>query len=254
MGLFACEGDIGPVGPAGPAGTAGAAGPGGSAGPAGPAGADGQDGTTHCIECHANNQLITAKVYQWENSVHALGGHNERNTASCAGCHTSQGFLDRIATGGMVASADVADPLPQNCYTCHKIHTTYTYDDWAFTADDPVTFWISGQTADFGKGNQCAICHQVRGSTIGTVPTVGMTGDFTFTSTRLGPHHSPQGTMLAGVGKSGAYEIGSGYTNSPHSSIVENACISCHMAPVEGGRESGGCRRRDWEKVDWSGD
>jgi formate-dependent nitrite reductase cytochrome c552 subunit len=229
MGLFACEGDLGPQGPQGPLG------PQGPQGIAGVNGQDGQNGAENCVDCHGNNQLITAKVFQWENSVHAIGGHYTINRSTCAGCHTSQGFLDRIATGGQTASADVDDPLPQNCYTCHQIHTTYTYDDWAPTYGDPVTLWVGGETVDVGKGNQCIICHQPRVRE--PFPTPGQTGMLEVTTSRYGPHHGAQGALFTG---SGAYEVGSGYANSSHTELVQDACITCHMAPVLDGREAGG--------------
>ncbi len=74
-GLVSCEGDQGPVGPAGPT------------------------SESTCIECHANNQKIAVKEYQWEHSVHATGGNNNHNATNCAICHTSQGFVERIAPG-----------------------------------------------------------------------------------------------------------------------------------------------------------
>lgn len=155
--FIGCEGDIGPQGVVGPAGPTGPTGPGGANGQ------DGQNGAENCLECHGSNQLITAKMFQWENSGHALGGNFERNFSQCSGCHTSQGFLDRIATGaGAEYSAFIDDPLPQNCYTCHSIHQTYTAEDWAYTAPDPVTLWLNGETVDVGQGNQCLNCHQPR--------------------------------------------------------------------------------------------
>lgn len=202
-------------------------------GPQGPAGADGTNAAENCIDCHGSSQLITAKRFQWENSIHALGGHYEQNAAACAGCHTSQGFLDRIANGGTTASMDIDDPLPQNCYTCHRIHTG---DDWALTADDPVTLWVGGATVDLGKGNQCVNCHQARVPSP-AVPTPGDTEILIITNKDYGPHHGAQGMAFTG---NGAFEIGEGYVNSAHVSVVPNACITCHMAPVEGGREAGG--------------
>lgn len=225
--IMACEGDLGPQGPVGPTGPIGQT---------GPPGQDGQNGAENCVDCHGNNQLITAKMFQWENSIHYLGGHFERNDARCAGCHTSQGFLDRIATGGTQASEDVQDPLPQNCYTCHQIHQTYTEADWALTAEEPVTLWVGGETVDMGRGNQCVNCHQPRIPSP-ALPAVGEEGMVEITSSRYGPHHGAQGAMFSGVG---AYEIGDGYANSSHTGLVNNACITCHMAPVTGGREAGG--------------
>lgn len=232
IGLWSCEGDEGPIGPVGPAGPQGEAGVDGSMGLPGAQG----EGVQDCKQCHGNSQLITAKLAQWEKSVHATGGHYERNTSSCAGCHTSQGFLDRISTGGMTASMTIEDPLPQNCYTCHQVHSTYTQEDWNLTTTEPVTFWVGGETVDLGKGNLCISCHQARVPSP-AVPPVGEDAVYEVTNRRYGPHHGAQGLMLTG---SAAYLVGEGYENSLHGTIIENACITCHMAPVMGQNEAGG--------------
>lgn len=224
--FIACEGDQGPIGLTG------------SQGDIGPAGPAGENGAQSCLECHGNNQLITAKLFQWENSIHATGGHYERNQMSCAICHTSQGFLEVVGTGATSTEENIADPLPQNCYTCHQIHTSYTQDDWALTTTEPVTFWVGGETVDIGKANLCINCHQPRLRTPG-VPEVGVDGTATITSGFWGPHHGAQGGIFAGVG---AYEVVGSmpYENSLHTSLTENACITCHMAAVTGGRDAGG--------------
>jgi formate-dependent nitrite reductase cytochrome c552 subunit len=226
IGLVSCEGDMGEQG------DPGITGPTGPTGPEGPEGMGFQD----CIACH-QSQNISAKVFQWEHSVHATGGNFERNQASCAACHTSQGFLDRIASGSMAASADVEDPLPQNCYTCHQIHSTFTEADWAFTATDPVTFWEGGETVDLGKSNLCINCHQAR-TTSPALPDPATGGTITITNKRYGPHHGAQGMMLTG---SGAYTVGTGYVNSAHgnTNLNENGCVTCHMASAQA-VESGG--------------
>ena len=221
VGFESCKGDQGVVGPAGPAG---------------PEGPIGQDGVENCMDCHNNSQLISEKLFQWEFSVHALGGHYERNTASCAGCHTSQGFLDRLLTGDMNASMEIENPLPQNCYTCHKIHDSYTESDWDNTTRDPVTLWVGGANVDLGVANLCINCHQARVPTP-ALPAVGETETYTLTNKRYGPHHGSQGMVFTG---NGAYEIGTGYENSLHTTLVENACITCHMASIMGGNEAGG--------------
>ncbi len=230
FGFVACEGDEGPAGEIG------------EVGPQGPNGPEGPEGTgfQNCISCH-QSQKIAAKVFQWEHSVHATGGNYEKNRASCAGCHTSQGFLDRVATGAATASMDIEDPLPQNCYTCHQIHNTFTEDDWAFTQSDPVTLWEGGQTLDFGKGNLCISCHQARVASP-SLPDPATGGTITITNSRYGPHHGPQGTMLPGLN---GYEVAGpeSYENSAHTSLLANntkhACIVCHMGTAQG-TESGG--------------
>ena len=228
--FMACEGDVGPTGPQGPSG------PIGPQGIAGADGQDGQNGAENCVDCHGNNQLITAKIFQWENSLHYTGGNFTRNNATCGACHTSQGFLDRVATGSIAASADVEDPLPPNCYTCHQIHQTYTGADWALTSQDPVTLWVGGATVDLGGSNQCINCHQPR-LREPQVPTPGDEGMLEITSAFWGPHHGAQGALFTG---NGAFEIGDGYVNSSHQAVVPNACITCHMASVIEGRGAGG--------------
>lgn len=229
LSFMSCEGEPGSTGPAGPAG------PPGAAGPAGPAGADGTNGAENCIDCHGNNQLITAKMFQLDNSVHHTGGQI-RGTGSCAVCHSSQGFLERVETGAL--SATISDPLPINCYTCHQVHNTYTQDDWALTTNSEVTFWVGGETVNLGQSNLCINCHQAR-TPSPEVPMPGAAGTFTVTSSRFGPHHGSQGVMLTG---NSAYEVqvpgGKPYENSAHSSFVK--CIDCHMAPVAGARDAGG--------------
>ncbi len=226
LGLIACEGDQGPIGPIGPQG---------------PIGPMGENGAQNCIDCHSNSQLIEAKMFQWEHSVHATGGNFTHNQTACAICHTSQGFLERIATGAMETAAPIEDPLPQNCFTCHKIHRTYTQADWAFTQSDPVTLWVGGQTLDFGKANLCISCHQSRPySPALPDPTTG--GTVEITSTRFGTHHGPQGVMLPGLN---GYEVPGPlpYENSAHTLLlannVRNACVTCHMGTAQG-VESGG--------------
>lgn len=221
LGLASCEGDQGPIGPAGPEG---------AVGPQGPVGPQGE-GTQNCVMCHGSSQLITAKQYQWEHSVHATGGNNNRNQTTCAICHTSQGFRERIAAGTDVTAAAIEDPLPINCYTCHQIHTTYTDADWALTQSQPVTVWVGGQTLDFGKANLCISCHQSRKYTP-ALPDPATGGTVNIQTTRYGPHYGPQGVMLPGLN---GYEVAGpvAYENSAHTLLLanntQNACITCHM-------------------------
>ena len=87
-----------------------------------------------------------------------------------------------------------------------------------------------------GNGNQCINCHQPRVREP-AVPDPSDAGMLDVATSRYGPHHGAQGAMFTG---SGAYEVGDGYANSSHTTLVTGACIDCHMAPVTGGREAGG--------------
>ncbi|MBN2173836.1 MAG: hypothetical protein JW731_06880 [Bacteroidales bacterium] len=210
-------------------------------GPAGPAGADGEDGidgtdgTATCIQCHDDSQNLFAKINQWEHSVHAIGGNYERNEGECAICHTSQGFLGNLdgSYDYTAEGAFISDPNPPNCYTCHKIHDTYTPEDLALTKTDPVELNNTAKaTFDFGKANLCASCHQ--GRTVDPFP-VENGGDYNVTNSRFGVHHGPQANTFAGMG---LFEVGSGYNNHVHTNIAD-ACVTCHMTEPFGAQAGG---------------
>lgn len=211
----------------------GPAGKDGAPGKDGEDGIDGQDGTASCIQCHDNTQVQFAKQIQWAASGHATMGDFERNDAECAACHTSQGFLQRMANGTHEADGKVENPNPPNCYTCHNIHSTYTPADYALTYADPLQLWINDAQIDIGEGNLCANCHQPR--IPDPLPVVGG-DDVTITSPYWGVHHGPQSGMLTG---NGGYEVGSGYGNSAHTTVVTNGCVTCHMAEAYGVQAGG---------------
>lgn len=239
----ACEGPEGPQGPAGATGAAGAAGVKGDKGDKGDPGDPGAAGTAGCITCHNMSTELVARVAQWEVSTHNVGGHFDRNATGCAMCHTSEGFREFIQTGTVAAAIPNASGI--GCRTCHNIHVTYDKtSDYSLATVAPVTFtaaYMGGKTYNFGRSNLCATCHQPRAVT--PFPTVGG-GEVTITSSRYGPHYGPQSALLMGVG---GYEVpGSiAYSNSPHTTMVTEGCITCHMStPV--GRNSGGHTFRNY--------
>lgn len=230
----ACEG---PVGPEGPAGIQGPEGPQGPAGPAGPAGANAAE---TCTQCHTSNVNLYARQVQYEKSTHRLGGNFERATTSCAPCHTHQGFLERIVTGTTTTAADVLDPAPINCRTCHKIHTTFTNADYAltFTGTNKLLWNASHGEVDFGPvGNLCSQCHQAR--TLSPLPVPGGS-PVNITSSRYGWHYSAQAQILAGRG---AFTLGSGVVTGygAHGNKNANAdgCATCHMGQAYGEQAGG---------------
>lgn len=219
--IVSCEG---PEGPAGANGTDGTNGIDGS---------NGESGVATCSQCHNNDQVIVSKEVQYNASVHATGTAFERNSPECAPCHTSQGFLEVMASKTDVTAATISNPTPTNCYTCHNIHSEYTTDDWALTKTDAYSLRIVDATADIGTGNLCASCHQPL--LPNPMPAVGG-GDVVITSPYWGPHHAAQGVFFAGKG---AYEVGTGYTNSSHVSMVANSCVDCHMTDAYGAQAGG---------------
>ncbi len=213
----------------------------GPMGPAGANGADGEDGidaNATCTLCHNNDAVIEVKVAQWEESVHATGENAAyANRAGCVQCHTSQGFLEAVAEGSTADISIPSDPMQINCYTCHKIHDTYTTDDWALTKPDAETLILKYAGAsviwDKGNSNQCVACHQARDVT--PLPVIDGP-DFEITSERVGPHHAPMANMV--LGKLPFELPGDDFpAENPHSS--DNGCITCHLATPYGYQAGG---------------
>ncbi|MFC2115918.1 collagen-like protein [Bacteroidota bacterium] len=232
--LYSC---IGPAGPPGEDGIDGADGANGVMGPSGADGTNGTDGTdanATCIYCHNDNSDILAKQLQAGNSGHMTKGNFERSDAGCAGCHTHEGFMDRMARNDNNPTDDIDNPTPPNCRTCHNIHISYDSTDWELTYAVPVTLWIDSVVVDLGKGNLCANCHQPRIPN----PMFGTGSDVEILSSRWGPHHGAQSPMIWGTS---AFEVaGSETYPSPGShSHVSAQCILCHMSAVFGSQAGG---------------
>ncbi|HSW31710.1 MAG TPA: hypothetical protein VLH75_19660 [Longimicrobiales bacterium] len=234
------EGSTGPAGPAGPAGAAGAAGARGPTGPAGPAGPAGKDMNATCTQCHAGNVELYAKQVQYKESLHGQGENFERSTTSCAICHTHQGFIEKLATGATATAANVDDPAPVNCRTCHQIHKTFTKADYALTTTKDVVL-MTGGTAKLGTraGNLCGQCHQAR--TVSPLPVLGG-ANVTLTSTRYGWHYSPVANVMS---SNGAFKItgSSAIPTTPHVhgdvASTPGTCADCHMNQAFGEKSGG---------------
>jgi len=211
-------------------------GPAGKDGTDGEAGIDGEDGTASCIQCHDDTQLIASKAIQWESSLHATGGQFSNNSKECAPCHTSQGFLERMATGEESTNGPIQNANPPNCYTCHWIHKDYELSDWELTYFDAVTLWHTSNSTtavDLGAGNLCANCHQA----MHPEPMPEPDSDSIFIETsNWGLHYGPIANI---IGATGGYEIGDGYASSDHATEIENSCIVCHMSLPVGSKAGG---------------
>lgn len=212
----------GPQGPAGPQGIPGKD---------GKDGLDGKDASVTCKACHNSTTKILAAQKQYENSLHHEGETVFETRTTCAACHTNEGFNECIVTGADNTAAEITNPTRVGCYTCHYVHKNYDSTDLALKNIAPVKMRADVNTViDFGKGNMCLKCHQPRTTTPSyTTLTAAKDNDtISVTSSRFGPHHGAQGTMLAGKI---AYEIAGSktYTNGPHTATA-NACVQCHMA------------------------
>lgn len=202
-------------------------------GPQGPAGVN---ASATCQQCHNFADTIVAKIFQYDASKHATGSTVfEATNKSCAPCHASQGFEEVVVTNADTTTYGIADAAPINCRTCHKIHVTGTSADWALKTtaafnpryDKSVSIDLA---AAGGTSNLCARCHQARKASPWLSNPTSNVDSIKITSNRWGPHHGPQGLILAGKG---AFEVGSSaFASSGHKDVA--SCSSCHSAYAQG--------------------
>ena len=211
----------------------------GPQGPAGANGSNGKDANATCTLCHTFSDTIVVKVFQYDASKHASASTiAEAARSGCSGCHSHEGFLEKLQTGSTVTQA-YADAAPINCRTCHLIHSTYTPADWTLRSVTPVHPYID-TTASIdlsvttngivdGTSNLCGKCHQARPAVPPLTNPKG-TDTIAITSNRWGPHHGPQFLMLAAKG---AYEMGTAaFRTSPHKDKA--TCHDCHLGTAQG--------------------
>ena len=148
----------------------------------------------------------------------------EGTNASCAGCHSGNAFAERIKAGlnpDQLTHGDT-DPTPPDCRACHKIHETYTEQDFALRTTKPVAlFAISGLDLRRWTGEslrqlspaaaRCAGCgqrrHQRDHHALGPPPWSPELHAAGRRRRRREPRSSPSG----------------------HYGAVENTCVTCHM-------------------------
>jgi hypothetical protein len=229
----------------------------------GPAGADGTNGTngingtTECATCHskAHTGPINASFAL---SVHAIETMHETTNASgalislttseytnrtgCVECHTSQGYIDKLNGDVLKTGTGTALGFPAypggkqaiSCTTCHNKHSSFDFkndgNDYALRQGfTPVVLAADASyKMDMGTSNTCVNCHQPR-SLPPTTATVKL-------SSRFGPHHGPQSTLLEGI--QGALIVGSTAYPAPKSAKhrTGSSCVSCHMGKTTDGK------------------
>lgn len=203
-------------------------------------GKDGKDGTAACLVCH-NVTAKSAVVAQYDVSQHAAGVATARSTSNqCAVCHSHEGFVEYTVTGLDTTYVGVAHPTDIACNTCHSTHNTFDFakdgQDYALrtvAAVDLMLYTDHVKKIDFGNtSNLCANCHQPRNSY--RVPGEGGETTYSITSSRFGPHHGPQSTLVEGIG---LYDVAGsmpipGTKSHPHR---DGACVSCHMGDFKDG-------------------
>ena len=169
-----------------------------------------------CMECHGDDDLnIIAITTQWENSVHASGNNTSRNSASCAKCHTGDGFI-QFANGEDVTTAN--NPAVIHCFVCHAPHSE---GNFGLRVTEPQEMQ-DGTSADLGMGNLCTVCHQARRA------FATYFNGSSINSSHWGPHYGTQGDLL---NASNGYEYDSYTYNETqwHRTQTADGCVDCHV-------------------------
>ena len=180
---------------------------------------------SNCFECHSDRDFALLHAQdQFAVSKHATGETVERNRQyssryqSCERCHTHEGFV-AVATGTEVQADDFTN---FNCFTCHAPHSD---GNLTVRLEDAQSI-PGGYTYDKGSSNTCAYCHQSRDAVEVSVPPGA--ANITFANNRWGPHHSIHADVFLGVN---GYEYdGYTYTNSWHTTGIDEGCVTCHMS------------------------
>lgn len=209
--------------------------------------------TLDCMSCHgstgAKYPLLGAKL-GYEVSGHAtMGDSRYANGDSCQRCHTNEGYIEYVTKFNFDAAKYdawattkdkngqtpyVAYPSQQGCFTCHDPHSTGDFALRTQSVDKKTKKVVNakitlynGSTFDAGAGNLCASCHQERGDMAKAVANAKG-----IVSVRGNSHHGPEADMLSGTN---GYEFaGKKYGSSPHYSVVEDSCVTCHMTQPAG--------------------
>lgn len=194
-----------------------------------------------CGTCHGEPPRH-GRYQQWQESRHS-GLESETTperavgSASCARCHSVQGFLIWLKQGDLTkqiqgakgnATADELAAMginndnvqPVTCVACHDPHAQGTTSGEPNTAtvriiNDTLLLPAGFKATEVGKGALCITCHNTRNAihNIDAPPT-----------SYSAPHTASQADVLMGEN---AYFVAVSQ-RSPHANI-ENTCVTCHL-------------------------
>ena len=252
----------------------------GPAGPQGPQGDKGLDGVAsgescgfshdYFLRCHGGDAdtiyRVLAKEVQYDMSGHRELGNYDRNTTTCAGCHTNEGFIERYRNGftnetfslnspsGPMVSQNYYNSSPVSCFTCHLPHVrgNFTLRD---TGAVNIFTLVAGQSTkqwnSTPASNLCVKCHQPRMTSTPLTSSpkswqpnpaqTATTDTAKIYTVRYNNHVSGENVQnLLGFG--GVEFSGYTYSNSGHTALISSGllgCENCHMATPIGNKGGG---------------
>lgn len=171
----------------------------------------------NCAICHDGGHHVFPA--QWRVSNHATM-ETVQTRAGCVQCHNGAGFVNYIKSGKTPATQDLTEKISITCATCHDPHSVQNTHQLR-TMD--VTLSNGDEVTGAGNGAICMNCHKARQN------AVEYTNNYLKNlSTHYGPHHGPQGDVIAGKN---AVTFGQNIESSPHLAATTDACVRCHMYP-----------------------
>ncbi|MHA2067323.1 MAG: carboxypeptidase regulatory-like domain-containing protein, partial [Candidatus Thorarchaeota archaeon] len=198
-----------------------------------------------CGQCHH-------QILEFNQSGHGTGDYAGSNylhgaeSTGCAYCHTGQGFVnykvnhEPLVFPNMETPSTPANMLPPElqapitCAACHDPHEATHPEEgqsYQLRLDGEVTT-PQGFTVDAHESAACISCHANKRD-------LQYKEDYIAGEKSRGVHGNPQADVLYGEG---AIDYGETFTNSVHTTLVEESCIQCHMYSTigHGGNEAGG--------------
>ncbi len=191
---------------------------------------------TVCGQCHG-------QIKELRQSLHGTGEHVGSNypstagNAECAACHTGQGFVNSQIRGLELIYPDkqtatkkanmepVELQAPIACATCHDSHEA-THPEKGNYGLKSKQLRVYGEvetpqgfTVEAGESAICVKCHANKRDT-------QYLKDFLAGKKTRGAHGNTQADVLYG---NGVITFGANFTNSPHTTVVAEGCIECHM-------------------------
>ena len=151
----------------------------------------------NCGQCHTDDHHPTFD--EWEESGHAVEAPVYAQSSSCAKCRETKTAILHLSGESEPEMPDTLNPIWKlPCATCHAPHSDSSYGAQYLRAEETEI---------------CIICHTNDGAEVGSTP-----------------HHCQREMFLG----EGGYEY-SGYTysNSMHTTIISDRCITCHMFTMD---------------------
>ncbi len=186
-----------------------------------------------CGKCHdspPNGPIFK----QWKNARHsnvvwsssfAQNNNGTNDLGNCIRCHDGQGYVNFTKGIGTNTNGYPRSKHEMvSCATCHDPHGNNNEYGLRNRPSNSDTLANGYHYTNVGNGIVCLDCHKSRRNTATYVQT-------RITSSTWGPHHNSQGDLY--LGQNLATFGGAPYRQTQHWAFLQDACVTCHMAPTD---------------------